>query len=165
MTKTERDRAIATETDDRRKWFDEGFRAGVECECARIQAVEEQGATLPGHEVLVAKLKFDRKTTGPEAAVQIIAAEKRKLAGIAEDLRADSPKTAPNSPTEDTVRTTQKVDSTMSQEQVSDVAKREWATDPKLRREFTGEAQYVAFRKAEAAGRVRRIDKARATVQ
>jgi hypothetical protein len=156
MNTKEHDRAIATDTDDdRRQWFNEGFQAGAECERSRILAIEEQGSALPGHEELIAKLKADGKTTGEQAAVQILAAEGKKLAGIAADLRADAGKATLNSPTEDAVSTTQKLDSTMSPEQVSDVAKREWATNPKLHREFTGEASYTAFKRAEAAGRIR----------
>ena len=156
--KTERDRAIATDQDDmRRQWFDEGFQAGAECERVRILAIEEHGSALPGHEELIARLKADGKTTGDQTAVQILGAEKKKLAGVAADLRTDACAAIPNSPTENTTSTstTQKLDSTMSQEQVSDVAKREWATNQKLHNEFTGEAQYCAFRKAEAAGRIR----------
>ena len=158
--KTERDRALAIDLDaTRRAWFDSGFTAGAECERARIQAVEEQ--SMPGHEDLVAKLKFDGKTTGEQAAVQILAAERKQLAAIAADLRTDAGRPTTNSPTEDTTRTSQVSDSTMSQDQISDVAKREWATNPKLHHEFTGEAQYVAFRKAEAAGRIRVLNKRR----
>ena len=158
--KTERSRALSTDLDGvRKQWWDDGFKAGVESECARIKAVEEQGSILLGHEELVARLKFDGKTTGEQAAVEIIAAEKKKLDRIAADLRADAGTAALNSPTEDTVRTTQKVDPTMSQEQVAAVAKREWETNPKLHREFTGEGAYIAFCKAVAAGRVRVLDK------
>jgi len=157
---TERSRAIATDLDGLRKqWFDAGFTAGAECERARIQAVQEQ--LMPGHEALIETLKFDGKTTGEQAAVQILAAERKQLAGIAADLRADAGRPTTNSPTEDTTRTSQVSDSTMSQDQISDVAKREWATNPKLHHEFTGEAQYVAFRKAEAAGRIRVLNKRR----
>lgn len=159
--KTERSRAIAADTDDRRQWFDEGFRTGAECERTRILAVEEQGSMLPGHEELIARLKVDGKTTGEQAAVQIIAAEKKKLAGIAADLRADAGMPTVNSPTEDTTPTAQTVDSSISQEHVADIAKREWETNSKLHHEFTGEAQYVAFRKAEAAGRIRVLNKRR----
>jgi hypothetical protein len=170
MTKTERERharAIAVpDIEDRRKqWFtegfNEGFKAGADAERARIQTVEEQGSILPGHEELVARLKYDGKTTGPEAAVQIIAAEKKKLGAIAEDLRADAGRPVVHSTTEDTSGSTQKIDALMSQDQVSDVAKREWEANPKLHHEFTGEAQYVAFRKAEAAGRIRVLNKRR----
>jgi signal peptide peptidase SppA len=135
--------------------FDEGSKA----ERARIQSVEEQGSILAGHEELVAKLKYDGKTTGQEAAAQILAAEGKKLKGVAADLRSDAPKTAPNTPTEDTVRTTQKIDATMSPEQVAAVAKKNWENEPKLHREFTSEGAYIAFCKMEAAGRVRILNK------
>jgi hypothetical protein len=159
-TKTERSRAITTDIDGMRKqWFDEGFKAGADAERARIQAVEEQA--MPGHEDLIAKLKFDGKTTGGQAAVQILAAEKRNLSGIAADLRTDAGIGTANSPTEDTACTTQKVDATMSQEQVEAIAKQEWDNNPNLHQEFSGSAQYVAFRKAEASGRVRVLNKRR----
>jgi hypothetical protein len=54
---------------------------------------------------------------------------------------------------------TPKVDGSMSQEQVAAIARKEWAADPGLHREFTNESTYVAFRKAEAAGRVRILSK------
>ncbi len=60
------------------KRFDEVFRAGAKAERERIQAVEAQ--FLPGHEDLIAKLAFDGKTTGEQAAVAVLAAEKKKRA-------------------------------------------------------------------------------------
>jgi hypothetical protein len=161
MTKTERERAVAVPDleDRRRQWFEEGVKAGAESERARIKAVEEQ--SMPGHEALIETLKFDGHTTGGQAALQILAAERKSLGAIAPDLRFDGLTTAPAVPTETTTRTTQQIDSSMSQEQVAAIAKREWETSPQLHHEFTGETQYVAFRKAEAAGRVRRIDKPR----
>ncbi len=68
--------------------FDAGYRDGVKegkesgivegakAEAQRIKAVEEQ--SLPGHETLINSLKFDGKTTGPEAAVEVLKAEKGK---------------------------------------------------------------------------------------
>jgi hypothetical protein len=53
------------------------------------------------------------------------------------------------------------VDGSMTPDQVSDIAKREWATKPKLHSEFTSVEAYVAFCKAVAAGRVRVLDKPR----
>jgi hypothetical protein len=53
------------------------------------------------------------------------------------------------------VGSAQKVDSSMSAEQVVTIAKREWANDPKIRSEFTTEARYVAWRRAEVSGRAR----------
>ena len=68
---------------------------------------------------------------------------------------------APNSPAENTTRTTQKIDSTMSREQVAAIAKTNWQNDPKLHCEFTSEGAYIAFCKADAAGRVRILGRAR----
>jgi capsid assembly protease len=155
---TERRRAIATDLDASTKtWWDDGFReglkAGADAERARIQAVEAQ--SMPGHEALVAKLKFDGKTTGGEAAVLIIAAERKLRGGFAADLQTEAPRTTHDFPSESTTRVIQKVDATMSDEQVAAVAKDEWQQNPKLAREFTSENAYIAFRKAEAAGRIR----------
>lgn len=68
----------------------EAFRAeGATAERQRILDVEAQN--LPGHEALIASLKADGKTTGPEAAAQVLAAEKQKLAGLAQSIAADAP--------------------------------------------------------------------------
>ena len=60
----------------------------ADAERARIQAVLE--AALPGHDALVQKLAFDGKTTAPEAAMQILAAEKQIRTRAANDLKADA---------------------------------------------------------------------------
>ena len=67
---------------------EEGRKQGAEEERARIKAVEAQ--TMPGHEKLIAALKFDGKTTGPEAAVQVLNAERTKRAATLGDLEADA---------------------------------------------------------------------------
>lgn len=51
-----------------------GRTAGTEAERKRIQDVRAQ--LVPGHEALIEQLAFDGKTTGPDAAVQVLAAEK-----------------------------------------------------------------------------------------
>ena len=130
---------------------------GAAAERNRIKAVQDQ--LMPGHEALIETLKFDGKTTGPEAAVQVLAAEKKKLGGIAADLRTDAPKTAPNAPVEDTSKNTQPITTGMSETQVVAVAKTNWQNNPKLHNEFTSEAAYVAYCKAEASGRVRILNK------
>jgi hypothetical protein len=53
------------------------------------------------------------------------------------------------------------VEPTMSVEQVTVIAKQEWKNDPKLAREFTSEAAYVAWRKAEFSGRARVLGRPR----
>ena len=67
---------------------------GAAAERQRILDVEAQ--SLPGHESLIAALKADGKTTGPEAAAQVLAAEKKKLASVSASLVADAPNPVPN---------------------------------------------------------------------
>lgn len=52
----------------------EGRAEGAKAELERIKAVHAQ--TLPGHEKLIADLMWDGKTSGPEAAVQVLNAER-----------------------------------------------------------------------------------------
>ena len=72
----------------------EGLIAGVEQETQRVKDVE--ATLIPGHEALVNKLKFDGKTTGPEAAVQVINAEKAGAGQVLADIKNDSPKVVGN---------------------------------------------------------------------
>ena len=67
----------------------EGHAAGAAAERERIQAVRE--SSFAGHEALIEKLMFDGKTTGPEAAVQVLKAEQSARARHAADLAADLP--------------------------------------------------------------------------
>lgn len=62
---------------------------GAEQERARIQGVEN--AVLPGHEALVATFKFDGKTSPGDAALAVMAAERKKLAAHAQGLADDAP--------------------------------------------------------------------------
>ncbi|CAJ0862159.1 hypothetical protein R77567_01622 [Ralstonia sp. LMG 32965] len=66
----------------------EGRQAGAAAECQRIKDVEAQ--SMPGHEALIASLKFDGKTSGPEAAVQVLQAEKAKQKNRVASLQADA---------------------------------------------------------------------------
>lgn len=74
---------------------------GASAERARIQGVEAQ--SLPGHEALIAGLKFDGQTTGPEAAVAVLNAERAASAAHAAALAADAPAPLPFEPTHDAV--------------------------------------------------------------
>lgn len=56
------------------KGIEEGRTAGAEAERARIKDVEAQA--LPGHTELIEQLKWDGQTTGEQAAVKILQAEK-----------------------------------------------------------------------------------------
>lgn len=68
--------------------------AGAAAERDRIAAVRAQ--SLPGHEALIETLAFDGKTTGPEAAMAVLAAERTRTASAAAAHAADAPKAAPH---------------------------------------------------------------------
>lgn len=70
------------------KGLDEGKRQGAEAERARIKDVEAQ--SLPGHASLIEQLKYDGKTTGPEAAVKILQVEKEARVIHRDKLREDA---------------------------------------------------------------------------
>lgn len=63
--------------------------AGATAERERIQAV--LGQSMPGHEKLVQELAFDGRTTGPEAAVQVLAAHRKALAVAGQAHFDDAP--------------------------------------------------------------------------
>lgn len=62
---------------------------GASAERARIQSVEAQA--MPGHEALIAAMKFDGKSTPGEAAMAVNAAEKQSRAAHAAKLASDAP--------------------------------------------------------------------------
>ena len=62
---------------------------GATQERDRIAAVRTQ--VLPGHEALIESLAFDGKTTGPEAAMAVLAAEKQTRTAQAKALASDAP--------------------------------------------------------------------------
>jgi capsid assembly protease len=68
----------------------EGHAAGATAELARIQSVRAQA--MPGHEALIDKLAFDGKTTGPEAAVAVVAAERANQTAQAAARAGDATK-------------------------------------------------------------------------
>ncbi len=72
--------------------INEGRELGATAERDRIKNVEAQ--SMPGHEALIATLKFDGKTSGPEAAVQVLAAEKAKKGDRLAALKADADEAA-----------------------------------------------------------------------
>lgn len=78
---------------------DEFTAAGASAERARIQAV--RGQVLAGHEALVETLAFDGRTTGPEAAAAVLAAERELRTAHARAHAADAPKPAADSPAPD----------------------------------------------------------------
>lgn len=69
---------------------------GAAAERQRIADVRAQ--SLPGHEALVEQLAADGHTSGAEAAVQIVAAERDRRAKFGADRLADAPAPVPAAP-------------------------------------------------------------------
>ena len=67
-----------------------GKADGAEAERNRIKGVEDQ--LIPGHEVLIGELKYDGKTTGPEAAVLVLKKERELMRTKREDILEDGKK-------------------------------------------------------------------------
>jgi len=134
---------------------------GAAAENQRIQAVES--ALIPGHEALVAALKFDGKTTGGDAALAINKAERDIRSAQALALHDDAPKPLPLTP-KATVEVgagalaaaeKQRIDALPVEER----CKAQWDASADIRAEFSSLAAYTALVKAESSGRVRMLGK------
>ena len=128
--------------------------AAATAERERIQAVE--AAALPGHEELIAKLKFDGVTSGAEAAAQVIAAEKALRGDELAKLRANSPDPVKHTPAPNTPAAKKDED---PEAPLEERAKATWDADKELRSEFGKFETYHAYRKAEEGGQVKRLAK------
>lgn len=124
--------------------------AGAKAERERIQAVES--ASLPGHEALVNALKFDGKSSGGDAALAVMKAERALRGEKASALAADAPKPVESAAAPAVDTSASKVDPNLPLEER---CKAEWEGDAKVRGEFTTLAAYTAFKRAEASGNVR----------
>ena len=129
--------------------------AGARAECDRIKGVE--AAALPGHEELIASLKFDGVTSGPEASAQVIAAERAKRTNALATLRSDAPQPVPNAPApepEPAAKTTEDPDAPLE-----DRAKATWDSDKELRNEFGTFEAYHGYRRASERGLIKVLKK------
>ena len=126
------------------------YVTGARQERARIQAVENQ--LIPGHEALIQQLKFDGKTTGSEAAVQVLAAEKARQSAKLTQLQGHALEPLPiaRSIVEERIADSQpqKVLSTEEQWKVN------WERDNAAQAEFGCFETYAAFMRAEKNGQI-----------
>lgn len=115
----------------------------------RIQSVEAQ--LIIGHEALIAKLKFDGKTTGSEAAIKVLAAEKEKqsiqLSEFKNELSAPLPLSS-------SMRESSQPVSTQNLS-AFDKCQLEWQRDGKLQAEFGTFETYMAYQKANSQGQIK----------
>ncbi len=128
--------------------IDEGKALGAAAERQRIIDVRAQ--LIPGHEALIDRLAADGKTTGPEAAMAIVAAEKAAKEAALAAFKADGELgvAQPAAPQAADPATDENLP-------VEQRAKTAWDKDAKLRAEF-GEnfESYLAFRKHEGSIRI-----------
>lgn len=129
---------------------------GAARECARIQSVEEQ--LISGHETLIQALKFDGKTSGAEAAVKVLAAEKGMRSKMMANLKADAPSLVPMPG----IHQAEKQEPTSPDEQLPDEERYEaqWRKDAQVRTEFISKDAFMAYMKAQANGQVRLLTRA-----
>jgi hypothetical protein len=130
---------------------------GATAERTRIQAVES--ALIPGHEALIASLKFDGVTSGGDAALAVNQAERtmRTAQGAAANAEAPKPVASTASATVE-----QGVDAKAAAEKqrvealpLEDRCKAKWDANADLRGEFSSLAAFTAYARAEANGRAR----------
>ena len=76
----------------------EFFAAGAAAELNRVKDVLAEGEGLKAHEALVMRLALDGKTTGPQAAQAILAADRSALAAAGLAHAQDAPAAAPTAP-------------------------------------------------------------------
>jgi signal peptide peptidase SppA len=137
--------------------LNEGRAQGATEERTRIQAVE--GALIPGHEALVNSLKFDGKSSGGDAALAVLAAEKTVRKTQAAKLGKDAPAPvlqAPTSSVPDDAAAKAKADAeARSKLPLEERCKAEWEADASLHEEFSSLASYTAYEKASSKGLAR----------
>lgn len=125
-----------------------GLAAGADAERQRIQDVEAQA--LPGHEALITSLKFDGKTTGGEAAMQVLNAERATGKQRLDGIRSDAPAPLPHAAAP--------VDAPAAEDKtlpIEERAQAKWDAKPSLRSEFGKFETYLAYAKAQEGGSVR----------
>lgn len=117
---------------------------GAAVERERISAVRAQ--SIPGHEALVDALAFDGTSTAADAAVAIIAAEKKLRETALHDMQADAPPAAPAAEPDP---------APAASPDTEEAAKAQYDKDAALQKEFGSFASYFAYVKASSAGRAR----------
>ena len=123
---------------------------GAQCERDRIAGCE--AALLPGHEVLVEKMKLDGKSTGADVAMAVIAAEKVSRATHLKDFQSNAPAPVVFAAVDPVEKIAAQDDKSLP---VEDRAKAKWESDASVREEFTSLAAFTGFFKAAESGTVK----------
>lgn len=131
---------------------DDAYAAGAKNERERIQAVSDQ--LMPGHEALIKDLMYDGKTTGEQAAVKVLQAEKQIRVNALKNL--DDGKIAPvDAVTPPDVEPSADGSGDDSGEFDEAEARADFAKSKALKKEFGDPETYLAYRKAAVSGNVK----------
>ncbi len=112
----------------------EGKEAGATLERDRIKAVED--LLISGHEKIIAELKYDGKTTGPEAALILLSAIQADMEVKADTFKADAPDPVAPLPNKEAKQLTG-----------DDKLKAEWEADETLQADFPNVEDYLSYKK------------------
>jgi ATP-dependent Clp endopeptidase proteolytic subunit ClpP len=135
----------------RNEGIETGREEGATVERERIQAVRAQ--TMPGHEDLITELAFDGKTTGPEAAVKVLQAEKKNKKKAIANIDDDA---AELNKVKSTVNAGLEANALLENMPLEDKCKAKWDASAELRAEFGDKfSTYFAYEKGmEKGGKV-----------
>lgn len=135
---------------------------GRDSERTRIQSVLAQN--LPGHDALVESLAFDGKTTGPEAAAAVLAAERSARQAQAKAIASEAPTVVPIKPGATVLPSAAELAAAQAKADanlpVEERCKAKWDADAGVRSEFSSLAAYTAYAKAEESGQARILKRA-----
>ena len=124
---------------------------GSKAENERIKDCEAQ--SIPGHEAIVNAMKLDGKSNGADVAKAIIAEEKKLRGSHLKAFQDNAPPVVQFAATPEVEPVAVADDKSLP---IEERAKAKWDSDANLRVEFGGNyAGYLAFCKAEEAGKVR----------
>ena len=131
---------------------------GATAERSRILDVQAQCSAIPGHAALMATLMADGITTGPMAAVAVLAAEQSLAAGRRTALAADRLEpvahAAAPSAAEDAAQGAPAADADANLP-VEARCEKQWNASAELHKEFPSLGAYTAYIKNSEAGRAR----------
>lgn len=130
-------------------------KEGADAERDRLNGIEK--ASLPGHEAIIAACKADPTKTQGDAAIAIIAAENAARAAQLGGLDEDEAKVKIRS--EPANGADPKAADPKAGKKGVDLWKAEFVESADLQAEFTDEAAYIAFKRAEANGQARILNK------
>lgn len=128
---------------------------GATAERSRMLDVQAQCQAIPGHGALMAQLMADGVTTGPMAAVAILAAEKALAGNRRSAIEADRIDPVPHAAAPDAAAEAAAQAAEDAALPVEARCEKQWNASAELRGEFQSLGAYTAFVRNEETGRAR----------